>query len=107
VDSIIVQMSANLFVPASPIIKSEESLGKWDSGLCSCNFLFRESNIYIVYFKLTSLILTSVRDQFVSDYLLTSHIARMHETRAIILCGVFCMLSSGYVQSHNAGVATR
>jgi hypothetical protein len=60
-----VRMSANLFVPASPIIKSEESLGKCESGLCSCNFLFRESNIYIVHFKLTLLISTSVRGQFV------------------------------------------
>jgi len=80
VDSIIVQMSANLFVLANPIIKSEESLGKWESGLCSCNFLFRESNIYIVYFKLTLLILTSVRGQFISDYLITSRIVRMRGT---------------------------
>ena len=29
--SIIVRMSASLFVPASPIIKSEASLGKWES----------------------------------------------------------------------------
>ena len=63
-------MSANRFVPASPIIKNEESLGKWESGLCSCIFLFPESNIYVVYFKLTSLILTSVRVQFVGDYVI-------------------------------------
>jgi hypothetical protein len=59
------------FFPASPMIKSEIALGKWKSGRCSCNFLFRESNIYIVYFKLTSVILT------VSDFELEVNLAEI------------------------------
>ena len=78
--SIIVRMSANVFVPASPIIKSEASLVKWESGRCSCNLLFRESDISVAYFKSNSLSLTLVRGQFVSVYLLTLRDVRMRES---------------------------